>query len=174
MDDSKWYKKPEMLVAFSALLISVVTTIVGIYSAYVDRSYARASVWPRIQIARSYNEQSFELWVTNSGTGPAIIKHAEVTFKDRVIHQWKDLGNIPNFIQSHLSSHILPSQQKIKPIMFNYKKKAEIDSILRMDDYLTINICYCSIYNECWETDRNNRLTEVERCEINEEDKFLQ
>ncbi len=43
-DTVAWYKIPEMIVALSALLISIVMTIVAIYSAHIDRSYARASM----------------------------------------------------------------------------------------------------------------------------------
>ncbi len=174
MNNSKWYKKPEMIVAFSALLISVVTAVIGIYSASIDRAYARASVWPRLEIARSYSAQNFELLVTNSGTGPALIKHAKVTYNGESIHYWKDIDNTPDFIQSHLSTRILPSQKRIKPIMFKNKQEDEIVDILKVDKLIAINLCYCSIYDECWETDRNSNLKEVESCKINEEDKFLQ
>ena len=66
----KWYKKPEMIVAFSALLISLITAAVSVYSAYVDRSYARASVWPRLELHRSFGSNHFNYGVTNSGNGP--------------------------------------------------------------------------------------------------------
>ncbi len=47
MKSNKWYTNPEMIVALSALLIGIVTAFTSVYSAYVDREYARASVWPR-------------------------------------------------------------------------------------------------------------------------------
>jgi len=68
-----------MLVAMSVLFISIVTAAVSIYSASTDRKYAKASVWPRLEIFRSFNsDKSFEYAVTNNGTGPAIIKYAKV------------------------------------------------------------------------------------------------
>ena len=48
MTNLPWYKNPEMIVALSALIIGLVTAFTSIYSAYVDREYARASVWPRL------------------------------------------------------------------------------------------------------------------------------
>ena len=53
MKNTKWYKNPEMIVALSALFIGLVTAFTSIYSAYVDREYARASVWPRLEIFSS-------------------------------------------------------------------------------------------------------------------------
>ncbi|MCW8108308.1 hypothetical protein OPS25_07355 [Alteromonas ponticola] len=42
--DNPWFKKPEMMVALSALFIGLITAGVSVYSAYVGRAYARASV----------------------------------------------------------------------------------------------------------------------------------
>ena len=79
MDSIKWYKSPEMIVALSALIIGLVTAFTSIYSAYVDREYARASVWPRLEIFRSFNgNSSFSYGVSNNGTGPALIKYAKI------------------------------------------------------------------------------------------------
>ncbi|WP_445768576.1 hypothetical protein [Rheinheimera sp.] len=54
-------RNPEMIIAGSALLVSLITAFVSIYSAFIDRAYARASVWPRLEIFRSYNDGYFFL-----------------------------------------------------------------------------------------------------------------
>lgn len=61
MSDSKraWYQSPEMLVGLSAVLVSVVALGVGMYSAYIERTSARAAVWPSLMLARSYNAERF-------------------------------------------------------------------------------------------------------------------
>lgn len=171
MENIKWYKKPEMIVAFSALLISVITAAIGVYSAYIDRAYARASVWPRVEVFRSFSTHHFEYRVTNSGTGPALIKYAKVEFDGKVIQRWRDIPNIPVFTQSQLSSRILPSEDSMKPIEYNGELS---ENFLDMDASITINICYCSIYDECWISDKNNVPKEVEKCVISEKDTFLQ
>ncbi len=91
MAQPKWYKNPEMIVAFSALLIGIVTAFTSIYSAYVDRTYARASVWPRLEIFRSFSQGNFSYGVDNNGTGPAIIKYARVKYEGKPI---KGIGSI--------------------------------------------------------------------------------
>lgn len=168
---SKWYKQPEMIVALSALLISLVTAIVGIYSAYIDRSYARASVWPRLEIFRSFGGESFEYGVSNSGNGPALIKYAEVTYKSKPIKYWRDIPKIPNFTQSHLSTRILSPQNDIKPLVYTGKQAKEM---LAIDQFVKINICYCSIYDECWLTSRTNEPQPIESCEVEPERAFRQ
>jgi hypothetical protein len=63
MEKIKLYKSPEMLVALSALFIGLLTAVISVYSAYVDREYARASVWPKLELSRSHNEKTFSYYV---------------------------------------------------------------------------------------------------------------
>ena len=78
MNNTKWFQNPEMVIALSALLIGLVTAAVSIYSAYIDREYAKASVWPKLEIFRNTQSDSFAYQVLNSGTGPAIIQYGQV------------------------------------------------------------------------------------------------
>ncbi|WNC68629.1 hypothetical protein RI845_00430 [Thalassotalea nanhaiensis] len=171
MNNNKWYKKPEMIVALSALLISLVTAAVGIYSAYIDRSYARASVWPRLEVSRSFGGEYFEYGITNSGNGPALIKYAVIQYKSKPIKYWRDIPSLPNFTQSHLGTRILSSQNSIKPIV--YRGKAA-KSFLDTDEFIEIEICYCSIYEECWLINRVNEPKPVDNCHVTQERAFLQ
>jgi len=171
MKNTPWYRKPEMVVALSALIMSLVTTIVAIYSAYIDRAYARASVWPRLEMYQSNSDGNFRYGLTNSGTGPAIIKYAEVTYKDKPIKNWREIPNIPRHIQSHMSSKVLLPEQIINPIK-STDKSAKI--FREIDKAISISLCYCSIYDECWLIDRSNKPTNIAQCTINEELAFTQ
>lgn len=171
MEEASWYKKPEMIVALSALLISVVTTVVGIYSAYIDRAYARASVWPRLEIFRSYSDQSFSYGVSNNGTGPAIIKYAAVTYKSKSIKRWDEIPEIPRFTQSHISQRILPAEKSIQPLIY---QGAQNKLFLAIDNDIKISLCYCSIYEQCWITDRSNDPQPVDECKIDKKQRFQQ
>ncbi|MBM7073869.1 hypothetical protein JQC92_17820 [Shewanella sp. 202IG2-18] len=109
-----WLVKPEMIIAVSALLISVVTTITSIYSTYIDRSYAKALVWPRLELSRTYNDKQFAYVLANSGNGPAIIKYAVVKYKGKPIETWvqiPELDDFVSFLQSHMGNRVLPSNQ---------------------------------------------------------------
>ena len=80
------FKNPEMIIAASALIVSLITAFVSIYSAFIDRAYARSSVWPRIELARGHNtKSSFRYIVSNNGTGPALIQYARVTYDGEAI-----------------------------------------------------------------------------------------
>jgi hypothetical protein len=172
MDGIKWYKNPEMIVALSALLIGLVTAFTSIYSAYVDREYARASVWPRLEIFRSFSRNSsFSYSVSNNGTGPALIKYAKIKSGSRYIKTWKDIEAFQNIRQSHISNRTLSPQKSITPVLY---KGEDTTSLLKADDLISIELCYCSIYNECWIIDRENRPRATEVCMADETQMFLQ
>ena len=171
MNSSTWYKKPEMIVAFSALLISVVTAVIGIYSAYIDRAYARASVWPRLEMFKSFSPQTFSYGIINSGTGPALIKYAHVQYKSNSIKECSDIPNLPTYKQSHFGNRIVSPQSTINPLGYEGDKVSEL---LKINESIKIEICYCSIYDECWLIDRASNPKAINSCIINENDRFLQ
>ncbi len=171
MVSRKWYRNPEMIVALSALLIGLVTAFTSIYSAYIDREYARASVWPRLEIFRSYSGDSFSYGVNNSGTGPALIKYASVQYGSKYIKMWKEIEPFKNIRQSHIGNRTLSPQNSIVPVLY---KGDNAEALIKADDLISIELCYCSIYEECWVIDRANRPLVVEACNIDDKRVFTQ
>jgi hypothetical protein len=171
MEQIKWYKNPDMIVALSALLIGLVTAFTSIYSAYVDREYARASVWPRLEIFRSFSGDTFSYGVTNSGTGPALIQYAKINHGTKLIKAWSEIESFRNIRQSHISTRTLSPQKTITPVSY---KGDDVQKLVKDDDSIGIELCYCSIYKECWVIDRSNRPSEVDACFISDEQAFLQ
>jgi hypothetical protein len=171
MENTKWFKNPEMIVALSALLIGLVTAFTSIYSAYVDRQYAKASVWPRLEIFRSFSGNSFSYGVSNNGTGPALIKYAKVQNDSKYIKMWKEIEVFKNIKQSHISNRTLSPQNSITPVLYSGE---DAKAFVKADDLISIELCYCSIYEECWVIDRSNRPITVEACVIDNKQLFLQ
>ncbi|RTE87433.1 MULTISPECIES: hypothetical protein [Gammaproteobacteria] len=173
MTKSKWYKNPEMLIALSALFIGFLTAIISIYSAAIDRQYARAAVWPKLEIFRSFSAHSFSYSVSNRGTGPAIIKYAIVKADTQYIERWSDLDAFSsNVRQSHISTTTMSSGQTIKAI--EYSGELASSGIAEVDATLSIELCYCSIYDECWLVDRTNENRPVSQCDATIEHGFEQ
>ncbi|GLX83739.1 hypothetical protein [Thalassotalea eurytherma] len=171
MNSIKWYKNPEMIVALSALLIGLVTTFISIYSAYIDREYARASVWPRLEVFKSSSGNSFSYGVSNNGTGPALIKYAKIRDGSKYIKTWKEIKPFQNIRQSHISNRTLSPQNSITPLSY---KGEDAKAFVKADGSISIELCYCSIYEECWVIDRSNQPTAVEACSIDNNQMFLQ
>lgn len=173
-------RNPEMIIAGSALIVSLITAFVSIYSAFIDRAYARASVWPRLEIYRSYNygdkNPYFLYGVNNKGTGPAVIEFARLSANEQPIIKWDDYltlrtGREVSHIQSHLGSLVLTAGEKLVAL---HVPSAEAATILAENDNLQIELCYCSIYDECWLVDRSNEPKPIPQCKINEGQRFMQ
>jgi len=171
MKSTMWYKNPEMIVALSALLIGLVTAFTSVYSAYVDREYARASVWPRLELFRSFSGNSFSYGITNNGTGPALIKSVTVQDGSKYIKTWNEIESFRNITQSHIGNRTLPPQKSITPVLY---KGEDVNSIVKADELIDLELCYCSIYDECWIVDRSNRPAVVEACVIDDKQMFQQ
>ena len=171
MEQTKWYKNPEMIVALSALIIGLVTAFTSIYSAYVDRQYARAAVWPRLEIFRSFSDDSFSYTVKNSGTGPALIKYAKVRHDGKYVKMWEDIKTFQNFRQSHIGLRTLPPQTSVTPLSYKGEAASEF---MNTDQKVSIELCYCSIYDECWLIDKRNEPQPIEECTVSEKESFFQ
>lgn len=171
MEKTKWHKNPEMIVALSALFIGILTAVISVYSAYVDREYARASVWPKLELFRSYSAKEFSYGVANKGTGPAVIQYAKVSVDSKPIIRWSEVSVFSNITQSHISSITVPSEQTITPLRYRGEL---ISDILKFDEKISIELCYCSIYQECWIVNRSNETQQVEQCTVSSEEAFVQ
>lgn len=165
---------PEMITAVSALVVSVIAVLVGAYSAYIDRAYARASVWPRLEIYRSYSGKDYRIGVTNSGTGPALIAYAELSANGRSYPTWQawlaTLTDHPvSYVQSHIGNRTLVAQGATDPLVVNDR---DIAARLINEDNFQLTLCYCSIFQQCWVVDRLNQPETVDRCALPADRKF--
>lgn len=173
---NKWYLQAEMLIAFSALFTSLVAVIVAIYSAYIDRSYAKASVWPSMLLARSWGENRYDYLAINQGNGPAIIHYVIIKVNNQPVTQWPEAMEIvyPQedaiFTQSHVGSGVVRPGQTITA--FSTKDPKLVEKLL--DVKLAVTMCYCSIYNDCWISSGVAPAQEVDACAAPISDTFLQ
>ncbi|MEL7025524.1 MAG: hypothetical protein AAGL69_17440 [Pseudomonadota bacterium] len=166
--DSRWYQKSEMLVAMSALLVSFVAVVVAVYSAWIDRSFARASTWPYIEVFRSFDATSLEFGVANRGTGPALVRYAVLEHNGTAYATWGEWLDAEfkmpetGFTQSHISRRVLSPDQDLD--VFVLKDAALAREIIRSGE-ISVTLCYCSVYDECWITGRDNQPNPIGSCD---------
>ena len=178
MNSSPWYKKTEMIIGLSALVVSLVAVCVGVYSAYLDRAFARASIWPKIEIHSLYSssQKKFIYRIENVGTGPALIKHTKIKYKSEVIRNWEELAQLlgqksSTFSTAAIGSRVLPALAIINPLISEDEGFAEALSNQRSS--INIEICFCSVFNQCWLTKPDDKTEMVEYCEVDADEMFL-
>lgn len=173
----RWFASSEMVVAASAMVASVAAVIVAVYSASIDRASARAATWPHVEFYRSFTGSELSYAVSNRGTGPALIRYAVLEANGTRYRTWQQwLENdfrLPErgFIQSHVSTRVLSPDQEIRIIQIN---DPELSVELRQNATINLTLCYCSVFEQCWISDRNNQPEETDSCDTLPEDAFLQ
>src|SRR6056297_3441757 len=164
---SDWIKSPQTMIALSAVVLSVCGLFISMYEASLIREQQRASVWPNVEIQPSIRNDSLKIFVQNSGIGPARIMNASVSYQGEVKDNWADVINSFNFRSDEMSDYQSLIQGSVLPpdsgqeMIFRVASSAddqELNLAFQMgraiiQEDLNINICYCSVYDECWTTE---------------------
>lgn len=148
----KFKMNTSMITALAAGLVSISALSVSIYEAYLQRQEQRISVWPILEHWTSFSDDEFSIFVANKGIGPAVIHDLKVLVKGIEMQSWNDvffptLGDDANrFSQSLLIGNVM-SPGDASPIV-SYSRAASAAWQTSKD--ITIYICYCSVFNDCW------------------------
>lgn len=156
--------RPQTLIGLSALLLSLCGLFIAIYEASLIRQAQRASVWPYVEVGVSIRLDGTDLWVQNTGVGPARIQAAAVIYEGQTQTNWRDLirsaGEDPDSVgayQSLISGRVLAADSPRERIFAvaedNGAAAQELIAWLRREiiaGTVDFTVCYCSVYEECW------------------------
>ncbi|HEY2396650.1 MAG TPA: hypothetical protein VGH81_11830 [Rudaea sp.] len=148
--------------SLAALAISVLALAVGAYQTRLMQTQARASVWPYVVIGLDYAEKGersgFDLHVQNNGVGPALVRSVQVRFDGKPIGHWPELfdalklhGTVAAVLQGLRGIVIPPSTNRntdVTAIAIAQPDAAK--AVFESRTRLAIDICNCSIYDDCW------------------------
>ncbi len=180
-----------LVTAVAAVVITMEQTKVMREEAALERKNARISVMPSVwigtHIANSEDEAYFRVVLTNKGLGPAVIERFDVAYKGEPVYNWDDLarrieadiGSEKTFVNGTLSS----SRSPVSPgIMLEAGGSSEplsvyddtdIDGLkllMRGAQNMSISLCYCSLYGDCFRAELFRRPLEVEACGVPEQE----
>jgi hypothetical protein len=165
-----------MVVAFSALFVSVVSLGVAIlhgrtmeHMAEANARLVDANSWPFLsygaEIATVDGVPTINMHVSNAGIGPAKIESAELIWKDVAYRTNQDFlkaccnrapksgdlaANLPlenQVLRAGEDIEFLGFKQNTDPVVFNALQR----TMLNRD--LHLYACYCDIFDECWKDD---------------------
>ncbi|MGO9777134.1 MAG: hypothetical protein ACLQGT_07310 [Terracidiphilus sp.] len=182
----------DIIVGLSAIFISVVSLVVSIghgktMEKMVDQNQKMvvASTLPLLTmgyyIDGSNRADKIRLSVENDGVGPAIVERFEIRYKG--VAQTTDMlfkNCCAPFLDKdglfhggyvHISGSILPAREKKDIITISPKGSDNRLSLAfekSMNNDLSIHACYCSVLEECWETDfdSSKRPQPVKECKV--------
>jgi hypothetical protein len=177
---SDWIRSPQTMIALSAVVLSVCGLFISIYETSLIREQQRASVWPNIEIGTSIANDSLKIFVQNSGIGPARIMKASVSYQGEVKNNWADVINSFNYrndemsdYQSLIQGSVLPPDSE-KELIFrvtSFEENPQTNLAIQMgrsimQENLNVNICYCSVYDECWTTQLSHLIKKANGDQI--------
>lgn len=140
---------------------------------------SRASVWPSVSIGENDTHTSttdeFTWRVDNNGVGPAKIESVVVSLDDKPYRNWKTISaaltpDRPfHAAQSSINGLVLPPSLN-RETTVEMVKLTEPELARAFHDAQSrfkIHICYCSVYDDCWSTDINdrNKQPSPDRCD---------
>ena len=177
----KWLRRPQTLIALSAVLLSVCGLFVSLYEASLIREQQRASVWPHVQVGPSFTKSEVAFHVQNVGVGPARIQAASIRYQGEVVPGWQELfrrmnvrdqlteriGEIPesvrdslNFYYNYVNGNTLPPDSNLEDFFrLSVTGSDPVGmQVLRLfrdevqNEGFDLVFCYCSVYDQCWVT----------------------
>jgi len=181
----------DMIVGISAIFISVVSLVVSIgHGRTMERMVEQnermvaANTMPFLTEVGSNldpvtEKPAIKIALKNGGVGPAVIDWFQIRYKgvaysniDALLRACceaalpKDGSSPKGVIYSNVSQSILPARESIDPIVLNTEAGKELYIALnKARDDMSYRACYCSVLDECWETDFGaGRPRRVKEC----------
>jgi hypothetical protein len=173
------------LTSMLALAVSIFALAIGAWQTRLMQSQARASVWPHLSIGYTYNtnvdENGFIWSIDNNGVGPARIERIAVTLDGKPMKTWKDVllalgfhGEMRVSTTSFSGDVIPPSLNRETAIAAIRINTADAAATFKAAvPRFTMDICYCSVYDDCWVAHwQSPKVESVARCEAAEASAF--
>jgi hypothetical protein len=162
MEGNKSIKQTTSLSTWAAIFIALCSLGLSLYSGYEDRRYKRLSVRPEIQLSFYYTKGTGAGWTLwNSGLGPGRIKWCEVTVDGQPKKNWREVASSFRFTQGAKKINYLHSYPAANVLIksgfsdkiFWFEDEALVEDVKQNRERVKIRICYCSLYDECWQTE---------------------
>jgi hypothetical protein len=177
----------DLSLAFAAIFISVVSLFVAIEHGKTERQLVAANSWPFLRAiisnARTDDpEGDVAIGVSNGGVGPAKLQSLQVFYRGEPVSSGVDLlrrcCGLPadkaaatrslagRFRYSIVDDTVLrPGEEALTVEVRRAGAEPLVDRFSTEVRYVTFRACYCSVFDECWESDlRSTRVTKVEAC----------
>jgi hypothetical protein len=118
------------------------------------------------------------LSVKNNGVGPAIIDRFEIRYKGVSYNSPFGSGGLLNALlpsalqpkliaDSSVSGTILPARDSIRVIEIPVTSPQTLQLLHAAEPEITMKACYCSVLEECWETNFDHKRPQpVKECKV--------
>jgi hypothetical protein len=163
-------------VSYIAIGLSLAALLISLLEVLAVRDEQRAEVWPYLHVDLSYSAEGFALFATNKGVGPARVRSAELFLDgaplldlDAAIAEAlgaEDAFSYELYRADTPAPGVMAADERID--MFAVPWEPRTRRLVEIwFDRLEVELCFCSVYDECWLARLTNADPEpVRRCPI--------
>ena len=152
----------DKIVSFSAILISLATMAIYLYQTHLIQKQQHAMVMPYLRMGYSYDEDRFEMLVSNEGLGPAFIDEVNTYYKGKK-YSHKDISGFLFDVYYKIDTTLFANVSNISESMLMSANKkiyliSKTNSIEQSQKFqklffskdLVLEVKYSSIYGDKW------------------------
>lgn len=170
-----------LLIAISAVFISVCALFVSIQEVRIMRTQQKVSLYPYLTVGNFFNSQGFGIYINNSGTGLAKINSYQIFDGKKYFKNWQEVINY-YAPEGHSIDYNIMSSSGIQDQMIVPKERVEIITLPWNEETrkltekvsnLKVKICYSSLLDDHWMIKIGEKCQELERpCQRDEQKEF--
>lgn len=162
------------VVALIAIVLSLCALLVSVLEVSAIRSEQRVGVWPYVDVSSKYNDGGFQITATNKGIGPARIRSSQMLLDGK---PQDDLDGMILAVlgpERAFSYEVYKSNNPAGGVMSPDEQSvlfavpwtdASRTLVEELASRFSIELCYCSVYEDCWRAQLNEgEPEEVKRC----------
>ena len=173
----------ERVLSITALITAVVAVMLGVIESQRSHEHRQISVEPYLLLANSQQRGGYQFVVVNQGLGPARLERVTVTVNDKPIKSWSQATATLLDPAMHAAAETQSGHSTLSTgRMISSGETVEALTIRDPDVALTfagqmrsgaveVELCYCSMYDQCWVSGYNLGLvhTPAKRCRTDDE-----
>lgn len=161
----------------AAIIISLAALSVSYLEVSTATRAAKAEAWPYLDISNSYNPEGFEYRIINKGTGPAIIQSILLSYDGKRYERFDpmvvdivgeaDAFGYERFRTTGTRPSVVSPEEERNLFAVDWDPASRRVSE-ELEQKLVIEVCYCSVFEDCWITQRGQiKPTPVAQCPAN-------
>jgi hypothetical protein len=163
---SRW----QLSISLASAVIAVCALGFSVYQSYLQRSFLKLSVRPRMTISLFYNDDGTGYMFGGTGMGYATLKTFEVLVDGSPQLSWLEMCRALGFATPpHFDFTVPRSETVFKPDSYNkvfwIPSGPQSEELKSKAGRIAIRACYCSVFEECWTVDSRGGPPEpVDQC----------
>ncbi len=159
----------DKMVSISAMITAMMAVIIAVVELRTNRKFQRLSVEPYLELFNNLSEDGYERVLVNSGLGPARIKTVDVRIGSKTISSWKEAVEIlTGDIDTRVAFGSLWYGRQVRAEetmeLVHLTEKETAITFFQNVSKMNMEICYCSIYDDCWLKEDEKIPEPIDKC----------